>query len=60
VTECKTFVPVTLECGVKGDQAGLQQTETATNSASQQDSTMCRHNCATFRYLRTLQIRKSK
>jgi hypothetical protein len=48
------------ECGVKGDQAGLQQTETATNSASQQDSTTCRHNCATFRYLRTLQIRKSK
>jgi len=28
------------ECGVKADQFGLQQTETANNCASQQESTM--------------------
>ena len=44
-------------CGVRDDQAGLQQTETANNWASQQDSTMYRHSCATFRYL---QFHKSK
>lgn len=33
------------ECGVKGDQAGLQQTDTATTYASkQQDSTMYRRH----------------